>query len=94
MKNILKLLCKIYTNEDDKRTLWVNSFQELIEETEFLNESVEEIMVELSSNLEFYVDNINLRNEDPSYFGEKKLQLLLFEFLIDYNMLFMKQDKL
>lgn len=92
MRNILKLLHKIYTNEDDKRALWINSLQELIEETEFLDEGVEGVMVELSNNLEFYVDNINLRNEDPSYFGEKKLQLLLFEFLIDYSMLFMKQD--
>ena len=86
MRTILEYIYKIYENEEGKRSLWINSCQELIERTDFIGGSeVEALFIELSYNLEFYVEDVILRNEDPSYFGEKKLKKLLFEFLIEYS---------
>lgn len=80
--NILKRLHNIYTDKG-KRDFLINEFQDFVENNTF-DDSLEEILVRLSYDLDFYVSNKTQRNEDPSYYGENKLKLNLFNFLLDF----------
>jgi hypothetical protein len=46
-----------------------------------LEDDFSDILVELSQDLEYYVADPKLRREDPSYYGEEKLEKLLKEAL-------------
>ena len=38
-----------------------------------VNEEVENILIDLAHNLEYYVSNPKWRREDPAYYGDEKL---------------------
>ena len=92
MIEIINLIEEIYSNNKGFRSKKIEELQLLIENTDFSsNEKIEFLLVKLSESLDFFVENPNNRNEDPSYFGEKELKNRLFYFLISLEKI--KNDK-
>lgn len=65
----MEILKKILTEKLDRRRL-ISEFQELI----WNNENASEILSELAYDLDFYEPNEELRKEDPSYYGDDRLE--------------------
>ena len=65
----MKFLDKILTDNLDRKRL-IFEFQELI----WNDENENEVLTQLSYDLDFYEPNEELRKEDPSYYGDDRLE--------------------
>lgn len=83
MKEFIELIKKILNDErqskkDDVFTLieFINNYNH-----NTLEEVFSDFLLELSQDLEYYVENPEWRRQDPSYYGDDKLEILIKEAL-------------
>jgi GGDEF domain-containing protein len=65
----MEILEKILTDKVNRKKL-ISEFQELI----WNDENASEVLSLLAYDLDFYEPNIELRKEDPSYYGDERLE--------------------
>ncbi|HNK91341.1 MAG: hypothetical protein K1X26_12150 [Chitinophagales bacterium] len=65
----MEILEKILTDKANRKQL-ICEFQELV----WNDENASEILSELAYDLDFYEPNEEWRKEDPSYYGEERLE--------------------
>ena len=65
----MEILEKILTDKVNRKKL-ISEFQELI----WNDENASEVLSLLAYDLDFYEPNIELRKEDPSYYGDDRLE--------------------
>lgn len=68
----MEILGKILTDKLDGKRL-ISEFQELI----WNDENANEILPELAYDLDFYEPNEEWRKEDPSYYGDDRLEVVI-----------------
>lgn len=84
IKDIENLLREIIASKSDqKKSELISRFQNhfFLEEYDFGNELFDEILVNLAYDLEYYEPNPLLRKEDPSFYGDEKLEKKLNDVL-------------
>jgi len=72
----LRILEEILTNKNQRKEL-IDDFQKKIWEQQNYytsNEVINSILSELAYDLDFYEPNEEWRKEDPSYYGEERLE--------------------
>jgi len=74
------LLIKILQDKENRDKL-ISEFQISI----WNGSDDDDILINLAHDLEFYVSNEEHRKEDPSYFGDEKLEEVIFEALKDLD---------
>ncbi len=81
-----KLLKKILEKEKEKQKL-INEFQNSIwnGKLSFINKEVEEILNDLAVDLDYYVSSDKAREEDPSFYGNDRLEKEIREALDKIN---------
>ena len=81
-----RLLRKILEKEQEKQEL-INEFQNSVwnGKLSFLNKEIEEILNNLAVDLEYYVSNDKARKEDPSFYGNDRLEKEIREALDKIN---------
>jgi len=79
-ENFMEVLDLILNAKDNKEEL-VREFQNKICDGDDYsdNEEINEILGTLAYDLEFYVPNDELRNEDESYYSDERLKVELIE---------------
>lgn len=65
----MEILEKILTDKANRKLL-ICEFQELV----WNDENASELLSELAYDLDFYEPNEEWRKEDPSYYGEERLE--------------------
>lgn len=65
----MKILEKILTDKLNRKQL-ISEFQELI----WNDENANELLSELAYDMDFYEPNEKLRKENPSYYGDERLE--------------------
>lgn len=65
----MEILKKILTDKVNRKQL-ISEFQELI----WNDENASEVLSELAYDLDFYEPNEKSRKEDPSYYGDERLE--------------------
>ena len=91
MDNLVILLEKILIDRENREDL-INYFQNKIFNINLnkdpnFNKDKFEILNELAYDLDFYEHNPELRKEDPSYYGEDRLNVEIKKALIKINKL-------
>lgn len=63
-------------NDKGNRENWVRQFQEYIwnKNPRFNNVEEEDILSDLAYDLDFYQPDMKVRKEDPSYYGDDRLE--------------------
>lgn len=75
---IIEKLAAILSEKGVVRIELIKSFQNEIWEDESINDEIlNEILSEITYDLDFYEPNEEWRKEDPSYYGDDKLEVVV-----------------
>lgn len=75
LNNIVKLLFEAYNSQGKERESKIKKVQELIWEDQTINdEKLNDILTDIAYNLDFYEPNEEWRKENPSFYGDEKLE--------------------
>lgn len=75
LNNLIELLSLSLNTKDSDRLNYINQFQQIVWNDEsFQDEAQNDILTDIAYTLDFYEPNKEWRKEDPSYYGDERLE--------------------